>query len=269
MSPLQISAAPWKMPLSLPGWRELWRISSGRSPVPVVLDLPREEEIVPMARWAEELRQTHRTLVAGGYAEWAGATARPTRVARDMLRVLARPHREVDLRMEIRGEPVRVLAAAPLRGDVVRVSIHASLVSIESVATGAPELAAVDVLPQPLGTGRIRALSIPVADLERAIAGQRSNHFIDALVDNIGRAAGEVYDLLRRGHTLRAKFGVAARDRDGNRARDPFAVVVHDSTAGRHVLVRRDTHITIDRADNRQIMAMLGQRLDAAAGGRG
>lgn len=261
--------APWKLPLSVAGWRELWRMFNDHTPIPVVLDLPREEGVVLLSERERETPHTHRALISGGYAEWDGRKVQPTRAAEAMLRVLARPQREVDLRMEIRGEPVRVLAAAPLRGDVVRVVIRASLVSIESLATSSPELAAVDALPQPQGTGRIRALSIPVADLERAIAGHRSDQFIDTLARNIGRAAGEVYDLLRRDHILRAKFGVAARDHRGNRARDPFAVVVHDSTAGRHVLVRRDTHITIDRADNRQITAMLGQRIEAAAARRG
>jgi hypothetical protein len=133
------------------------------------------------------------------------------------------------------------------------------------VDTSAPERAAVETLPASPGDGRIRALTIQVSDLEQAIERYRSDRFIDTLARNIGRAAGDVHDLLRRDPTLKAKFGVAARDRSGRRARDPYALVVHDSTAGRHVVARRDTHVTIDRADTRQITTMLSQRLDAAA----
>jgi EspG family len=268
------TTAPWNGPITLSAWQELWRLFSDRSPMPVVLDLPRADGIPLRTAWEQEARNIHATLVAGGYATWTGETVRPSQDALTMLRVLARPHREIDLRMDIRGESVRVLAAAPLRGTVVRVTIHESpdardsVVAVESVDTGAPELAAVELLPPSPGPGRIRARSVPADQLERAIDGYRSDRFIDALTTHIGRAAGEVHELLRHGHTMRAKFGIAARDAGGSRTRHPFALVVHDSIEGRHVLARRGTHITIDRADDRQITTMLGQRLSEVADGR-
>jgi ESAT-6 protein secretion system EspG family protein len=261
------STAPWQTPLSLPAWQELWRMFSDRGPMPVVLDLPRSDGVLPRRESAEQVRRLRADLVAGGYAARAGESVRPSQDVQAMLRVLARPHREIDLRMNIRGESVRMLAAAPLRGNVVRVTIHEapdvrdSVVAIESVETSAPELAAVELLPPSPGPGRIRARSIPVDQLERAIDGYRSHRFIDALTTHIGKAAGEVHELLRHGHTMRAKFGIAARDAKGSRVRHPFALVVHDSAQARHVLARRGAHITIDRADDRQIMTMLGQRL--------
>jgi ESAT-6 protein secretion system EspG family protein len=261
------STAPWKTPLSLPAWQELWRIFSDHGPMPVVLDLPRSDGILSRHESDEQVRHVHAALVAGEYAVRVGETVRPSREAQAMLRVLARPHREIDLRMNIRGESIRMLAATPLRGNVVRVTIHEapdvrdSVVAIESVETSAPELAAVELLPPSPGHGRIRARPIPVDQLERAIDGYRSHRFIDALTTHIGKAAGEVHELLRHGHTMRAKFGIAARDARGNRVRHPFALVVHDSNQARHVLTRRGAHITIDRADDRQITTMLGQRL--------
>lgn len=235
--------------------------------MPVVLDLPRSDGIPSKCEWDEQVRVMHTTLVAGGYAVRVGETVRPSRDAQAMLRVLVRPHREIDLRMDIRGVSIRMLAAAPLRGNVVRATIHEapdvrdSVVAIESVESSAPELAAVELLPPSPGPGRIRARAIPVDQLERAIDGYRSHQFIDTLTTHIGKAAGEVHELLRHGHTMRAKFGVAARDTNGSRVRHPFALVVHDSAQARHVLARRGTHITIDRADERQITTMLGQRL--------
>jgi hypothetical protein len=107
-----------------------------------------------------------------------------------------------------------------------------------------------------------------VDDLERALDGYRSDRFIDALTRNIGKSAGDVHNLLRRDHMMRAKFGVAALDPKGRRARHQSVLVVHDSAVGRHILARRGRHITIDRADDRLILQMLGERLSDAAEGR-
>ena len=269
------SSAPWHTPISLPVWQEMWRIFSDSIPMPIVLDIPRSDGVRYTAERDDERRHMHALLVTGGYAVHAGGTVRLSAQAQAMLRVLARPHREVDLRMDIRGESVRALVAVHRGGNVVRATIHESsnardsVVVLESVSTGAPEYAAAELLPGSPGTGRIRALNIPVADLERAVDGfSRSDRFIDSLTKHIGKAAGDVHDLLRRDHTLRAKFGVAALDPKGSRARHPSVLVVHDSAEGRQVLARRGGHLTIDRVDDREITRMLAQRLADAAEGR-
>jgi hypothetical protein len=256
--------APWTAPISLPAWQELWRIFNGGTPIPIVLDLPVESGIaVSTAEREMELLDIHHKLIVGRYAEWAPGAVHLTRAARNMLNVLARPHREVDVRMEIRGEPVRVLVAAPPRGRVVRVIIRHSVVAMDVVDTVVPELAAVETLPPSPGPGRIHALAIPVADLERAIERYRSVRFTETLTGNIGRVTEQVHRLLWYDPALRAKFGIAARDRVGKRARDPFAVVVHDSPDGRHTVARRGDHITVDRAANGQLTRMLTDRLNA------
>ncbi|MFC4856813.1 ESX secretion-associated protein EspG [Actinophytocola glycyrrhizae] len=261
-------------PIALVAWQEMWRMYSSTIPMPVVLDLPRTDGVRSAADRNHEALGVHAALVASGYAVREGSGVRLSRDARAMLRVLARPSREVDLRMDIRGESVRALAAVPRSGDVVRVSIHEyddirrSAVVVESVRTSAPALAAVDLLPDSPGPGRIRALSVPLDQLERAIDGYRTDRFIDTLKAHIGSAAGDVQDLLRRGHTMRAKFGLAALNRDGRRARHPSAVMVHDSTAGRHVLAQRGEYLTIDRVNDHQVAAMLEQRLAEQVDGR-
>lgn len=262
-------STPLGPPITLAAWQEMWRMYSPAIPMPVVLDLPREDGVRSVAERDREAQEVHAALVAGKYAVRTGDGVQLSRTARAMLQVLARPMREVDLRMDIRAVSVtHALAAAPRDGDVVRVTVRKdaddvrrSVVILESVRTSAPALAAVDLLPDSPGPGRIRALTIPLDHLEHAIAEYRPDRFIDILKAHVGNAAGDVNDLVRRGHTVRAKFGLAALDRDGTCARHPSAVVVHDSTAGRHVLIRRNSHLTIDRANEQQVVTMIEQRL--------
>ena len=259
--------ATWP-PIALAAWQEMWRMYSSAIPMPAVLDLPRCDGIRSMADRDRELRDIHAALVASGYAVDTERGVRLGKTAHAMLQVLARPSREVDLRMDIREVPVRAFAAAPRTGDVVRVrvdeheDVRRSHVTVETVRTSTPVLAAVDLLPDSPGPGRFHALNIPVDQLERVIGEFRSDRFVNELRKYVGGVAADVHDLMvRRGHTMRAKFGLAALDRDGNRARHPSAVVVHDSIAGRHVLAQLDGHLTIDRVRGQQIVTMLEQRL--------
>lgn len=259
-------SAPWTAPLSQPAWRELWRMFGDGIPLPIALDVPTGSRVISVSQQEHEQLAVHHQLVTHGYATWRGGTIQLTDPARAMLAVLARPSSEVDVRMEIRGMPVRVLAAAPRWGDVVRVVMRDSVVSMEKVNTSAAALAAVDTLPASPGTGRIQALTIPAAGLERAMAHYRGSPSIDVLTRNIGSAAGQVHELLRHEPTLRAKFGAAARNRAGRRTRATSTLVVHDSPAGRHVVSRQRNHVTINRADSAQLVVTLTRHLNAAAG---
>jgi hypothetical protein len=173
---------------------------------------------------------------------WAGLEARglgrPVDVA-DLLAVLARPDREVDVRAYV-GRNVRVLAAACGETAAVAELSEGSVTLRSASATGLPA-AALAVLPS-AAAGLGRSVTLRTADFETAAnsAGGTREGFGQALLagglraDDATTLAEMIKDVAHMGN-----FGAAARDKLGRRHRADRVVSFFDTEDGRYVQIRR------------------------------
>lgn len=207
---------------------------------------------------------------------WADLEARglgrPVEVHQDIdyvLRLLARPDREVDARAWV-DRSVRLIAASAGDGsdDVAyAVLTDEQLTLRRSSATGLASLA-VGLLPsRPAGVGQ--SVSLRSDDFEAAAngAGGTQEGFYTALRnrgvrgDDADALAGMISDVQGTGN-----FGAAARDKLGRRHRADRVVSFFDTEAGRYVQIRRPAPdgtlwTTISPADSRKLIQHVEQML--------
>ncbi|HEU5474098.1 MAG TPA: ESX secretion-associated protein EspG [Actinophytocola sp.] len=191
-----------------------------------------------------------------------------------VLRVLARPEREVDARAYVERGVRLIVAGAGTDGAIAVLS--GTEVTLRQVVATNLAATAVELLPsRPAGTGQ--SVSVRSADFEAAAnsAGGTRQGFHAALLDRGVRPddadalAGMIKDVLGTGN-----FGAAARDRHGRRQRGDRVVSFFDTEDGRYVQIRRPAPdgimwTTISPADSRrlihQVDALLTETVRAAA----
>jgi hypothetical protein len=219
---------------------------------------------------------TERAELAAGVWDSLGARdlGGPTRLdprLERMLRVLARPRREVDGRMWF-GRSIRVLAAADDEHAVLAVKDGDSFTLRPAAATGLPREAASVLSPLPAGPGG--SVTLRSADLDAAAAEAADDvEGLRAALRRRGVRADDAETLTRMVGEVSAhgQFGSAARDRWNRRSRAPHVVGFFDSPHGRYVQLRRespsgDTWSTIAPADARRMVGHIDELLTEVVG---
>ncbi|MGW3472475.1 ESX secretion-associated protein EspG [Saccharopolyspora sp. NPDC000995] len=196
---------------------------------------------------------------------------RPTRLDPElewMLRLLARPCREVDGRIWLRRS-VRVLAASDAESE------HAVLVVKDgdtfglrlAAASGLPR-EAVSVLPTlPPGPGR--SVSVRSGDLDGAAADAGDN--VEQLQSALQRRGirpddAEILMSMAAGVDARGQFGAAARNRFGRRVRAGRVIGFFDTAHGRYAQLRRESPSgemwsTVAPVDTRRLIGHVNELL--------
>jgi ESX secretion-associated protein EspG len=185
-----------------------------------------------------------------------------------MLRLLARPGREVDGRIWMQRS-VRVLAAAEAGSDhaVLVVKDGDNLHLRPAAASGLPR-EAVSVLP-PLPPGPGRSVSVRSGDLDGAAeeAGDNTEQLHSALQRRGVRADdAETLTSMVAGVAARGQFGSAARNRSGRRVRADHVVGFFDTPHGRYAQLRRkspsgDVWSTVAPVDTRRLIGHIEELL--------
>lgn len=162
-----------------------------------------------------------------------------------MLRLLARPRREIDGRMWF-GRSVRVLAAAGQGSDgedaVLAIKDSDQLTLRPAAASGLPREAASTLPPLPAGPGR--SVTLRSADMDAAAA--EAGDDIEALRAALRRRGIRADDAETLTHMIgeasaRGQFGAAVRDHGSRRIRATHVVGFFDSPHGRYVQLRRES----------------------------
>ncbi|GAA4431530.1 ESX secretion-associated protein EspG [Actinokineospora soli] len=204
---------------------------------------------------------------------WSGLAARgverddPDLV--DLLRLLARPDREVDGRLWA-GRGIRLLACAVEDNGALAVLTDTGSLTLRRIsALGLPAAAVGELPPAPAGPGR--SVTLRTADFESAAQGDGTvRGFEGALLahgirpDDATTLAEMISDVRNTGN-----FGVATRDPLGRRLRADRVVSFFDTDAGRYVQTRRpapngDLWTTISPADTRKLTHHVDELLQEA-----
>lgn len=195
---------------------------------------------------------------------------RPVEVDRDVeevLGVLAKPEREVDVRAYA-GRNVRVLCASVGETGAVAQLSDDTVTLRRTTNTSLPSSALAVLPPAPAGPGR--SVTLPTADFERAAreAGQNRDGFGPALLET-GLRPDDAEALVEmiKDVTNMGNFGAAARDRLGRRRRAERVVSFFDTEDGRYVQTRRPADdgtmwTTISPADLRKLTHHVTELLD-------
>ena len=204
---------------------------------------------------------------------WAGLAARgierddPELV--DLLRLLARPDREVDGRLWA-GSGVRLIACAAEESAMLAVLVGETLTLSRISAHGLPAAAA-GALPQ-ASAGPGRSVTLRTADFEAAAQGDGTvRGFEGSLLargiraDDATALAEMIGDVVNTGN-----FGAAVRDKLGRRVRGERVVSFFDTDAGRYVQIRRpapdgELWTTISPADTRKLTHHIDELLQETA----
>lgn len=185
----------------------------------------------------------------------------------EILGVLAKPQREVDVRAYV-GRNVRVLAAAA--GDLAAVAeLSDQTVTLRRTTESSLPSTALAVLP-PAPAGPGRSVTLPTAQFESAArAADRNREGFGAALLESGLRADDADVLVEmiKDVTNLGNFGAAARDRLGRRRRAERVVSFFDTEDGRYVQTRRPsddgTHwTTISPADLRKLTHHVTELLD-------
>jgi ESX secretion-associated protein EspG len=199
----------------------------------------------------------------------ARGLGRPVEVHPDIefvLRLLARPDREVDARAWV-DRSVRVIAASAGDDAALAVLSDDQLTLRRLSPTGLASIAVGALPSRPPGPGK--SVSLRSADFEAAAngAGGTQEGFHAALRnrgirgDDADALSTMINDVLGTGN-----FGAAARDRLGRRQRAERVVSFFDTEAGRYVQIRRaspdgNLWTTISPADSRKLIQHVDQML--------
>jgi hypothetical protein len=174
-----------------------------------------------------------------------------------LLRLIARPERELDARLWL-GRSVRLLAAAVDEAGVLAVQEGDSLTLRAVDGLGLPRHA-LSVLP-PASAGPGHSVTLPSKDFEAAAREATEPRSFEAALVRRGLRANDaeamremIGDVVRQG-----QFGGAARDKWGRRIRTPRVISFFDTEAGRYLQLRRDSGAeawtTISPADHRRLL---------------
>ena len=233
----------------------------GLERLPLVLKVPSPGRT--RTERAELVDSAWRSLSARGL----GRPSDPDPELARMLRLLARPDREVDGRTWF-GHSVRVLAARSAKADaaVLVVKDEDCLTLRPAATTGLPR-EAVSVLPQlPAGPGK--SVTLRSADLDAAVAEAGQVRELGASLRRRGIRGedAEVLPRMLREAQARGQFGAAARNRVNRRTRAAHVVGFFDTPRGRYVQLRRDSPSgdawsTVAPVDTRRIIGHLDELL--------
>lgn len=184
-----------------------------------------------------------------------------------MLRLLAKPQREVDGRMWF-GRSLRVLAASNENDEAVLAVKDGDTFTVRWAAvTGLPREAS-SVLPSvPAGPGR--SVTLRSADLDAAASESGDDlQALGAALRRRGIRQDDTEVLIRMiGEAeARGQFGAASRDRWNRRIRTGHVVGFFDSPHGRYVQLRRvssagDPWSTIAPVDQRSLIGHIDELL--------
>ncbi len=183
-----------------------------------------------------------------------------------LLRLLARPDREVDARAYV-DRSVRLIVAA-VGDDAALAMLSDDQLTLQRSSAASLASAAVGLLPaRPAGPGQ--SVSLRSEDFEAAAngAGGTQTGFHSALLsrgvrtDDADALTKMISDVQGTGN-----FGAAARDRLGRRQRADRVVSFFDTEAGRYVQIRRTSAdgnlwTTISPADSRKLVQHVEQML--------
>lgn len=184
----------------------------------------------------------------------------------ELLGVLAKPDREVDIRAFV-GRNIRVLAAAAGNVAVVAELSDTTVVLRPASESGLPSAALATLPANQAGPGR--SVTLPTTDFEQAArAGTTQEAFGAALLevglrqDDAEALADMIKDVVHTGN-----FGAAARDRLGRRRRAERVVSFFDTEDGRYVQTRRAADdgtlwTTVSPADLRKLTHHVTELLD-------
>ncbi|MEV0702084.1 ESX secretion-associated protein EspG [Saccharopolyspora sp. NPDC050389] len=185
-----------------------------------------------------------------------------------MLRLLARPGREVDGRIWMQRS-VRVLAASDAESEqAVLVVKDQDTLSLRAAAASGLPREAVSVLPTlPPGPGR--SVSVRSGDLDGAAeeAGDNVERLQNALQRRgIRPDDAETLMSMVAGVDARGQFGTAARDRFGRRVRADHVVGFFDTAHGRYAQLRKespsgDVWSTVAPVDTRRLIGHVEELL--------
>lgn len=183
-----------------------------------------------------------------------------------VLRLLARPDREVDARAWV-DRSVRLIVASA--GDDAALAVLADdQLTLRRTSASGLASTAVGLLPT-RSAGPGKSVSLRSADFEAAAnsAGGTQQGF-DAALRNRGVRSDDADALssMINDVTGTGNFGAAARDRLGRRQRADRVVSFFDTEAGRYVQIRRaspdgNLWTTISPADNRKLVQHVDQML--------
>ena len=183
----------------------------------------------------------------------------------DLVRLLARPEREIDGRLWFGRKvgSIRVLAAAS-GADAAMAVLSAEGLTLREAAPSGLAREALSVLP-PLPAGNGESVTVPSRQLEAAAKNAATpTEFETALRENGVRErdaallAAMMMRLRRHG-----QFGAAARDRWGHRTRARRVLSVFDTRAGRYLQTRSiaepdaEPWTTVSPADQRLLISQL------------
>ncbi|WP_198943117.1 ESX secretion-associated protein EspG [Actinophytocola xanthii] len=176
----------------------------------------------------------------------------------DILRLLAKPEREVDVRA-FAGRNVRALAAAVGDSAAVAELSDGQVTLRRASATGLAGAALLALTSQPAGPGR--SVTLPTAEFEAAAnaGGGSREAFNEALLARGVRAddATALSEMIKD-VTGMGNIGAAVRDKLGRRRRADRVVSFFDTEDGRYVQIRRPAQdgslwTTISPADARKL----------------
>lgn len=185
----------------------------------------------------------------------------------DILTLLARPEREVDVRAHS-GRDVRALAAAAGDAAAVAELSDGQVVLRHASPAGLASALLSSLTSEPAGPGQ--SVTLRTTDFEAAAnaGGGNRDGFRHALLahgvrqDDATALAEMIKDVTGVGN-----FGAAARDRLGRRRRAERVVSFFDTEDGRYVQIRRPSQdgtlwTTISPADSRKLVHHVEELLD-------
>jgi ESX secretion-associated protein EspG len=228
--------------------------------------LPLVVKVPSPGRTFEERAELAATVWADLEARGLGRPVEVNQDIEELLGVLAKPTREVDVRAHV-GRNVRVLAASS--GDVAAVAELADgVVTLRRASASGLPSAALAVLPAtPAGPGQ--SVTLRTSDFEEAANAASARDDLGKVLQDKGLRGDDaaaltemIKDVARMGN-----FGAAARDKLGRRRRAERVVSFFDTENGRYVQIRKPAAdgtlwTTISPADPRRLTHHVTELLD-------
>lgn len=228
-------------------------------------DMPLVVKVPSPGRTHEERAQLEARAWADLSARGLGRPVEVNPDIEDLLGVLAKPAREIDVRAFV-GRDVRVLAASA--GDTAAVAeLSGNTVTLRRASEASLASAALAVLPA-MQAGPGRSVTLRTEDFERAAKNATREGFGNALLETglRGDDAEALVEMIKDvAHT--GNVGAATRDRLGRRKRAARVVSFFDTEDGRYVQIRRAADdgtlwTTISPADLRKLIHHVTELLD-------
>ncbi|WP_330359584.1 ESX secretion-associated protein EspG [Actinosynnema sp. ALI-1.44] len=220
--------------------------------MPLILKVPSPGRT--NAERAELVTRAWQSLEAKGFADRVSPDPRLA----GLLRLVARPHRELDGRLWL-GRSVRVFAASEGDAGVLAVQEDDRLTFRGADGLGLPRQV-LSVLPQEKA-GPGHSVTLPTKDFEVAARESAAPKEFEAALRRRGLREHDaealremIGDVVRQG-----QFGGAARDKWGRRVRTPRVISFFDTEAGRYLQVRKESGggeawTTISPADHKRLL---------------